>query len=111
MNKIKLLGIGYLVLFSTAIWTDDASKVKSDHLMMISKYEELGKAQQGIIEEHSKMKNDFIKKYWVNEKVSPKFKLNQMKAHCDKIIADAKSQKGNFEMMIKMHKSLASELD
>ena len=111
MNKIKLIGIGLLILFVTTIWAQDVSKVKAEHLSQASKYEELAKAQQNIIEEHTKMKNDFQKKYWINEKLSPKLKIKAMETHCDKIIADAKSQKANFEMMSDMHNFLAKELE
>ncbi len=111
MNKIKTMAIGILFLFGTTIWAQDISKVKAEHLSQASKYEGLVKEQQTVIEEHTKMKNDFQKKYWINEKLSPKLKIKEMETHCDKIIADAKSQKANFEMMAVMHNSLAKELD
>ncbi len=111
MNKIKLMGIGFLILFWTTVWAQDVSKVKSEHLSQASKYEELAKAQQNIIDKHTKMKTDFQKKYWINEKLSPKLKIKEMETHCDKIVASAKSQKANFEMMAVMHNSLAKELD
>lgn len=111
MNKIRVMAIGIVFLLGTTIWAQDVSKVKAEHLSQASKYEDLAKAQQNIIEEHSKMKSDFQKKYWINEKLSPKLKIREMETHCDKIIADAKSQKANFEMMAVMHNSLAKELD
>jgi TRAP-type C4-dicarboxylate transport system substrate-binding protein len=111
MNKIKTMVIGILFLFGTTAWAQDVSKVRAEHLSQASKYEDLAKAQQNIIEEHLNMRGDFKKKYWVNEKISSKQKIKEMETHCDKIIADAKSQKANFEMMAVMHNSLAKELD
>ena len=111
MNKMKVMVIGILFLFGATVWAQDVSKVKAEHLSQASKYEELVKAQQNIMEEHSKMKSDFQKKYWINEKLSPKLKIREMETHCDKIITNAKSQKANFEMMAVMHNSLAKELD
>ncbi len=111
MNKFKLLGIGLGIFFAATLWAEDVTKIKAEHLSSASKYTELAKAQQNIAEEHAKMKNDFQKKYWINEKLSPKLKLKAMETHCDKIIADAKSQKANFEMMSDMHNFLAKELE
>jgi hypothetical protein len=111
MNKIKTMVIGILFLFWTTIWAQDVSKVKAEHISKASRYEELAKAQQNIIDEHSNMKKDFQKKYWINEKLSPKLKIKEMETHCDKIITDAKAQKANFEMMAVMHNFLAKELD
>ncbi len=111
MNKIKTMAIGILFLFGTTIWAQDVSKVKGEHISQASRYEELAKAQQSIIDEHSKMKSDFRKKYWINEKLSPKLKIKEMETHCEKIITDAKTQKANYEMMAVMHNSLAKELD
>ena len=111
MNKIKTITVGFLILYGIAVWAQDISKVKAEHISQASKYEELIKAQENIIEEHTKMKNEFRKKYWINEKLSPKSKIMEFEAHCDKIVGNAKSQKANFEMMVEMHKFLANELD
>ncbi|MDX1958923.1 MAG: hypothetical protein SFU98_10135 [Leptospiraceae bacterium] len=111
MNKIKTMVIGILFLFGTTIWAQDVSKVKAEHIAKVSRYEELAKSQQDIIDEHSKMKSDFRKQYWINEKLSPKLRIQEMETHCEKIITAAKSQKANFEMMAVMHNFLAKELD
>ena len=111
MNKIKTTAIGIVFLLGTMIWAQDVSKVKAEHLAKVARYEELAKVQQSIVDEHTKIKGDFQKKYWINEKLSPKLKIQEMKTHCDKIISDAKSQKANFEMMAEMHSSLAKELN
>ncbi len=111
MNKMKVMVIGILFLFGTTVWAQDVSKVKAEHLSRASKYLDLVIVQQNIIEDHLKMKTDFQKKYWINEKLSSKQKINEMETHCEKIIAAAKSQKDNFEMMAVMHNSLAKELD
>ncbi len=111
MNTVKTMAAGIVILFGTAVYANDVSKVKAEHISQASKYEQRAKAQQTIIDEHVKMKKDFYKEYWINEKLSPKLKLKEMETHCDRIIADAKAQKANFEMMTEMHKSLAKELD
>ncbi len=66
MNKIKLMGIGFLILFGTTVWAQDVSKTKAEHISWASKYKELAKSQQSIIDEHVTMKKDYYKKYWIN---------------------------------------------
>ena len=101
-----------LILFAVSLtFANDISKIKSEHLAQASKYDESARAQQSIIDEHVKMKHDFHKKYWINEKLSPKLKIKEMETHCDKIIQAAKTQKSNLEMMAEIHKFMAKELE
>lgn len=111
MNKIKTMVIGFLILFGATVWGQDVSKTKAEHIAWASKYKELAKEQQLIIDDHVKMRKDYYKKYWINEKVSSKQKIKEMENHCDKIIENAKTQKTNFDMMAEMHSSFAKELD
>ena len=112
MKNSKMI-IGILLCFgiNVAIFSQDVSKIKSEHLKMIAKYEEQAKAQGMIAEEHSKMKKEFVKKYFINEKQSNRQTINEMEKHCDKIVEEANELKKHFQMMADFHKSLATELD
>lgn len=112
MKIIKLfLSVMLVLCTSFAIFSQDVSKIKADHTKQIKRYEGMIKAQQDIIDEHVKMKKDFMKKYWVNEKQSSKQKIAEMEKHCDTITTDAKKLKESYEMMIQFHKNLAGELE
>ena len=60
MKNSKML-IAVLLCFSMnlAILSHDVSKIKSEHLKMVAKYEEQTNAQRMIAAEHSKLKKDF----------------------------------------------------
>ncbi|HMV42860.1 MAG TPA: hypothetical protein PK079_23750 [Leptospiraceae bacterium] len=109
-SKITISVLLYIVT-SIAIFSQDVPKIKAEHLKMVAKYEEQVKAQGMIAEEHSKMKKEYVKKYFINEKLSNRSTINEMEKHCDKIIEEANQLKKNFQMMADFHKSLAAELD
>lgn len=109
---ITLSGFLLLVGLTYPGFTEgNTAKIKADHLSMVKKYEGLAKDQQKIADEHVKMKKEYVAKYWINEKLSPKLQIQEMENHCDKIIEEALKQKEHFLMMTEFHKSLAAELD
>ncbi len=81
------------------------------HLEEEAYYEKKAKEEDAIIAEHQKEKNEFYRKYFINEKVTPRFRLRPMVRHCDIIIHEAKKMRRQFLMFAHWHKMRAEELE
>lgn len=100
----------FVLAFSMRAQADQISDTVADHQAMAAQYEEKAAVQDAVISEHTKMKEDYKAKYFINEKVSPMTKIREMEKHCDTIIAEASALKAGFLEFAKWHRMRAAEL-
>ncbi len=110
MKTILILAIVLSLISITPVYAGEGSQVASDHLAQAASYEQRAQAQNDLIAEHTKMKEDYIRRYFINEKVSPTSKIKEMEKHCDTIIKDALGLKAEFLEFAKWHRMRAAEL-
>ena len=89
----------------------DVSTVKADHLDMAVSYERKAKEQATIIDEHTQMKADYKKRFFINEKVTPLSTLRPMEDHCNALIQDASKLRGEYLEFAKWHRMTAAALE
>ena len=89
----------------------DVSQVAKDHLAMAASYEEKAAAQDALVAEHTAMKRDYKRRFYVNEKVTPLLKVQKMEAHCDAIIKQAQVLANELQEFAKWHRMRAAELE
>jgi hypothetical protein len=77
---------------------------------MAASYEEKAAAQDALIAEHTKMKEEYKDRFYVNEKVTPMATMSEMEEHCDAIIDEAQRLKDQFLEFAKWHQMRAAEL-
>ncbi len=106
---ILVIALGLASL--TPVYAGEAPQVATDHLAQAAVYEQRAQAQDALIAEHTQMKQDYRKRFFVNEKVSPMRKIKEMENHCDAIIKDASSLKVEFLELAKWHRMRAAELE
>ena len=70
----------------------DVSQVAKDHLAMAASYEEKATVQEALVAEHTAMKRDYKRRFYVNDKVTPLLKVQKTEAHCDAIIKAAQAE-------------------
>lgn len=101
-----------LFLFAVPIQVQAAEvqSAISDHQGMAARYEEKAAAQDEIIAEHTKMKEDYREKYFINEKVSPMAEIKKVEKHCDGVIQNAGALKAGFLEFAKWHRMRVAEL-
>ena len=90
---------------------EDISKVAKDHLALAASYEEKATGQEALVAEHTDMKRDYKRRFYVNEKVSPLLKVQKMEAHCDGIIRAAQAEATELREFAKWHRMRAAELE
>ena len=116
-----LIGIMALITFSaTPLFAADSStgpangdtvaKLIQNHLAKEAYYEKKAKEEAELIATHMKEKKEFYHKYYINEKMTPKFRLRPMIGHCDIIIHEAQKMRKQFLMFANWHKMRAEEL-
>lgn len=108
--KILMIAMVLSLMSLTSVYAGEASEVASDHLAQAAAYEQRAQAQSDLIAEHTKMKEDYIRRYFINEKVSPTAKIKEMEKHCDTIIQDAANLKAELLDFAKWHRMRAAEL-
>lgn len=86
------------------------SEVADDHLAMAASYEEEVAAQEALIAEHTKMKQDYKDRFFVNEKVTPLNRIRAMEEHCDALIDAAQAEKAKLLDFAQWHRMRAAEL-
>ena len=91
-------------------YAGEPSQVAADHQALAASYEEKAAVQDALIAEHTKMKQDYKTKFFVNEKVTPMGKVREMEAHCDAIIKDAEKLRSELLDFAHWHKMRAAEL-
>ncbi len=89
---------------------EDTAALVADHQAMAASYDNKAKAQDELIAEHTQMKQDYKKRFYINEKVTPASGLAKMDEHCDAIIGDAKKLQAEFLDFAKWHRMRAAEL-
>ena len=120
-KTITILGIMALITFSTSALLaadshngpatkDTVVKLIQKHLAMEAYYEKKAKEEEDLIEAHIKERKEFYKKYYINEKITPKFRLRPMVRHCNIIIHEAEKMRKQFLMFAHWHKMRAEEL-
>ena len=111
-SKIVVLGLIMLVssAFSGVLYGAEPSGEVADHLKMAASYEEKATAQDIVIGEHTKMKQDYKNQFFTNQKVSPTGKIQEMEKHCNAIIQDAQKLKVEYLEFAKWHRMRAAEL-
>ena len=87
------------------------SKMIRMHLDQEAYYKKKAAEEETIISEHQKEKHEFYRKYFINEKLTPKFRLRPMVRHCDIIIHEARKMRRQFLMFAHWHKMRAEELE
>ena len=105
-----LLIAGLALLPATWAYAVEATQAASDHLAMAASYEEKVTVQDALIAEHTKMKQDYKERFFVNEKVTPLGRIREMEDHCNGIIASAQTEKGQLLELAKWHRLRAAEL-
>lgn len=95
---------------SLPLYAVEETQAVSDHVALAASYEEKAAAQDIVIGEHTKMKQDYKARFFVNEKVSPMNKIQGMVEHCDAIIKDAQKLKSEYLEFAKWHRMRAAEL-
>lgn len=115
-NQMKRLVCGMLGtllmmnLVSLPVYGAESAEVAEDHLALAASYEEKAALQDDLIAEHTKMKQDYKDRFFVNEKVTPLDKIRAMEAHCDAIIKTAEEEKAGLLDFSKWHRMRAAEL-
>ena len=98
-KSLTLLSAGALLILAVSPgWS-----VTQDHSALAASYEERAKAQDGVIAEHQKMKQE-----GVTEKTSAAAKA-KMDKHCDAIINDAKKLQADYKAFAQWHRLQAAE--
>ncbi len=92
------------------LYAADISETASYHLNLADSYEQKSKDQDAIVAEHTNMPADYKKKYFINEKVTPIRRVQEMEKHCQAIVADAAKLRDEFREFSKWHKMRAAEL-
>ena len=87
------------------------SQVANDHLARAASGEEKATVQEALVAEHTAMKRDYKRRFYVNEKVSPLLKVQKMEAHCDAIIKAAQAEATELREFAKWHRMRAEELE
>lgn len=114
MNARTLWGIGWFVV-SMVFWgaggfAVEPAEVAADHESMAAGYEKKAAAQEELVAEHTRMKQDYRARFFINEKVTPDTKIREMEKHCDSIIAEAAQLETEFLDFAKWHRMRAAEL-
>lgn len=113
---MKRLGYGILGTFlvmsllSIPVYGAESAQVAEDHLAMATSYEAKAAAQDDLIAEHTKMKEEYKDRFFVNEKVTPLSTIRGMEDHCDAIIKTAQEAKAGLLEFAKWHRMRAAEL-
>ncbi len=114
MKTIQLTILASALMFVLAgplrVQAAEVSDVVADHQNLAASYEEKAAAHDAIIAEHTKMKEDFVKRFFINEKVSPMYKIREMQKHCDTVIIEASKLRDEFAEFAKWHRMQAAEL-
>ena len=92
------------------VYANEMSQVASDHLSLAASYEEKAGAQDALIAEHTKMKQDYKARFFINEKLTPNDKIRKMENHCNAIIETAQKEKDELLEFAKWHRMRAAEL-
>jgi hypothetical protein len=103
--------ISFFILSSKPLYAQELSfsQVAADHEAMAQSYEKKAAEQDTLIAEHTDMKADFKKKFYINEKVTPGVD-KQMGKHCNAIIKKAQELKKELLEFAKWHQMRAAEL-
>ena len=109
-DTILILAMVLGIVSPIPAYAQEVSQVASDHLAQAASYEQKVQAQDVLIAEHTKMKQDYRTRFFINEKVSPMVEIRKMENHCDTIIKDASSLKGELLEFAKWHRMRAAEL-
>ena len=114
MNRIKFFLLTFVVIsnlvLTGSLFANGIKQTKTDHKDLASSYEQKAKEQDAIVAEHTQMKQDFVRRFFINEKISPMYKIREMEKHCDTIIAEASKLRDEFTEFAKWHKMSAQEL-
>lgn len=105
-----MLAMTLSLICITPVYAGEVSEVTTDHLAQAAMYEQRAQVQDDLIAEHTKMKEDYIKRYFINEKVSPTSKIKEMEKHCDSIINEASILKAELLQFAEWHRMRAAEL-
>jgi len=109
---IAILSLAIMISFALPLtsYAAEPSQVAADHLSKVKYYEDKAAEQGAIIAEHQKMKADYKKQYYINEKLTPSARMKEMEDYCDAIISSAQKLKTEFLEFAKWHKMRAAEL-
>jgi cell division protein FtsB len=115
MSDINRVGLAlFVLLFLAGVGRVDAvqvSEATTDHLALAKKYEAQMNVQNTLITEHQQMKRDYYNRFFVNEKISPRKKLQKMEQHCDAIVTEATKLRDELQEFAKWHRMRAAELE
>ena len=109
-NTMLILAVVLGLVSSAPVYAAEASQVASDHLARAASYEQKAQAQDALIAEHTKMKQDYRARFFINEKVSPTSQIKKMENHCDAIIQEATALRNGLLEFAKWHRMRAAEL-
>ena len=87
----------------------DPATSAQDHLALAASYDSRIKDLDGVIAEHERMKRD-QRRYYINEKLTPKKRMAEMDRHCDAIIQDTRKLQKDLGDLAAWHRTLAADL-
>ena len=114
MKTLKIATLSLIIIMGMLLpaFAAEVSEVAADHKALVASYQEKAAAQDALIQEHQQMKKDYDRRFYVNEKVTPKSGIHgKMDKHCDAIINAAQQEKQVLLDFAKWHQMRAAELE
>ena len=84
---------------------------KPDYVAAAEKYEKLVVDQKAVVQEHTKMRQEYRANQAALPKADREKSLREMEEHCDGIIGEAKRLADSYKLMAQWYRFRAEELE